>query len=211
MSNWGYVQRLKERWVWLGICWTGIWQSAGGLTSSVMEQYSTTNAVFMDGNLWFLHKQRTLNTPAPKGNCEGVDICHAVKGVFHREKGYLGKKLVSVKTDEAPAMMGRRAGFIAHFKGDTQFWRFLHDHCICHQQALCAKVIDFEHGMTPVVKQLTTEYGDPLWNPMAQQYCWLVQGFFLCYFWETSECSRKSKVKTPCCWRTQSGHLIWHL
>lgn len=40
---------------------------------------------------------------------------------------------------------------MAHSKGDTES-NFLHYRCNIHQQALCAKVIGFEHVMTPVVK-----------------------------------------------------------
>ena len=109
------------------------------------------------------------------------------------------EKLVSVTTDGAPAMIGRHTGFIAHCKGDTEFSNFLHYHCIIHQQALCAKVIGFEHVMTPVVKiinsirsrakqhrtfkvlleELSTEYGDLL---LHTEIRWLSRGRILLRF-----------------------------
>ena len=53
-------------------------------------------------------------------------------------------------------MIGRHTGFIALCKGDPDFPNFLHYHCIIHEQALCAKVIGFEHVMTPVVKIISS-------------------------------------------------------
>lgn len=45
--------------------------------------------------------------------------------------------------DRAPAMIGQHTGFIAHYKGDSDFPKLLHCHCILHQQGICAKVISF--------------------------------------------------------------------
>ena len=93
-------------------------------------------------------------------------------------------------------MTGRHAGFIAQCKGDPDFPKFLHYHCIIHQQALCAKVTGFEHVMTPVVKiingirskpkqhrifkvlleELSAEYGDLL---LHTEIRWLSTGCIL--------------------------------
>ena len=109
------------------------------------------------------------------------------------------EKLVAVTTDGAPAMIGRHAGFIAHCKGDPDFPKLLHYHCIIHQQALCAKVIGFEHVMTPVVKiinsirskakqhrifkvllqEMSAEYGDLL---LHTEIRWLSRGRVLLRF-----------------------------
>lgn len=79
----------------------------------------------------------------------GIDIYNAVKNFFVKENIAL-ENLVSVTTDRAPAMTGRHAGFIALCKGDPDFPKLLHYHCILHQQAICAKVIGFDHVMTAV-------------------------------------------------------------
>lgn len=125
------------------------------------------------------------------------------KGVLVEKKVPL-EKLVSVTTDGAPAMIGRHTGFIAHCKGDTEFPNFLHYHYIIHQQALCAKVIGFEHLMTAVVKiinsirsrakqhrtfkvlleELSTEYGDLL---LHIEIRWLSRGQILLRFFVTFE------------------------
>ncbi|CAI5638895.1 unnamed protein product [Oreochromis niloticus] len=129
----------------------------------------------------FSTKEELLTLLPLKTTTKGIDIYNAVKEFFAKKKVPL-EKLVSVTTDGAPAMIGRHTGFIAHCKGDTEFPNFMHYHCIIHQQALCAKVIGFEHVMTPVVKiinsirsrakqhrtfkvlleELSAEYGDLL-------------------------------------------------
>ncbi|KAG7520096.1 hypothetical protein JOB18_023114 [Solea senegalensis] len=99
----------------------------------------------------FSTKEELLTLLPLKTTTRGVDIYNAVKEFLVEKKVPL-EKLVSVTTDGAPAMIGRHTGFVAHCKADPEFPNFLQYHCIIHQQALCAKVICFEHVMTPVVK-----------------------------------------------------------
>ena len=99
----------------------------------------------------FSTKEEFLTLLPLKTTTRGVDIYNAVKDYFV-QKNVPVEKLVSVTTDGAPAMTGRRSGFIAHCKADPDFPTFLNYHCIIHQQAICAKVWGFDHVMAPVVK-----------------------------------------------------------
>ncbi|GFX30983.1 general transcription factor II-I repeat domain-containing protein 2A [Trichonephila clavipes] len=68
---------------------------------------------------------------------KGTDICTAVRNSL-AEKEIDLKKIVSVTTDGAPNMVGKKNGFISLFKTDVGH-SILECHCIIHQQALCAK------------------------------------------------------------------------
>ncbi|GFX96220.1 SCAN domain-containing protein 3 [Trichonephila clavipes] len=69
---------------------------------------------------------------------KGTDICTAVRNSL-AEKEIDLKKIVSVTTDGAPNMVGKKKnGFISLFKTDVGH-SILECHCIIHQQALCAK------------------------------------------------------------------------
>lgn len=148
----------------------------------------------------FSTKEDLLTLLPLKTTMRGVDIYNAVKEFFVQKKVAL-EKLVAVTTDGAPAMIGRHTGFIAHCKGDLDFPKFLHYHCIIHQQALCVKVIGFGHVMTPVVKiinsmrskvkqhrifkvlleERSAEYGDLLLHTEFH--------FVFCHFWVKSKSS----------------------
>ena len=94
----------------------------------------------------FSTKEELLALLPLKTTTRGVDVYNVVKEFLVQKKVPL-EKLVAVTTDRAPAMIGQHAGFIAHCKGDPDFPKLLHYHCIIHQHALCAKVIGFEHVM----------------------------------------------------------------
>lgn len=121
------------------------WGEAG-LASRVPGQqlYSTAEGLYQDGVWWLVHK-RTPDTAAPEDNCEEVDIYSAMSLA---EKKTPLDKLVLVTRVEAPAMIGWYNRFIAPCKGHAGPPKFLHYHCIHHQQATCAKVISFGHVMT---------------------------------------------------------------
>ncbi|GFX92593.1 SCAN domain-containing protein 3 [Trichonephila clavipes] len=66
-----------------------------------------------------------------------TDICTAVRNSLAAKQIDL-KKVVSVTTDGAPNMVGKKNGFISLFKTDVGH-SILECHCIIHQQALYAK------------------------------------------------------------------------
>ena len=64
-------------------------------------------------------------------------------------------RAVSVATDGAPSMVGRKAGVVVKLREkvreanpDQVFWNF---HCILHQEALCCKNLKMEHFMSVVI------------------------------------------------------------
>lgn len=65
-------------------------------------------------------------------------------------------RAVSVVTDDAPSMIGKKAGVMTKFRekvqalnGGDRFWTF---HCILHQEALCCKSLKMDHVMEVVVR-----------------------------------------------------------
>lgn len=65
-------------------------------------------------------------------------------------------RAVSLATDGAPSMVGKKAGVATKFKdkvqalnGGDRFWTF---HCILHQEALCCKSLKMDHVMEVVVR-----------------------------------------------------------
>ncbi|XP_066963215.1 general transcription factor II-I repeat domain-containing protein 2-like [Macrobrachium rosenbergii] len=65
-------------------------------------------------------------------------------------------RAVSLATDGAPSMVGRKAGVATKFRekvqatnGGQDFWTF---HCILHQEALCCKTLKIDHVMSVVVQ-----------------------------------------------------------
>ncbi|XP_061820631.1 general transcription factor II-I repeat domain-containing protein 2-like [Nerophis lumbriciformis] len=78
--------------------------------------------------------------------------------IFQSFKNFVEKtqlpvyKLMSITTDGAPAMVGRLNGFIAKCRQDDDFPDFLNYHCIIHQQALCAKMLNRKEIMDVAMK-----------------------------------------------------------
>ncbi|XP_069486307.1 general transcription factor II-I repeat domain-containing protein 2-like [Ambystoma mexicanum] len=99
----------------------------------------------------FTNKEEFLTLLPLKSTTSGVDIYNEVKNYFVKTKIPLNK-LVAITTDGAPAMTGRHSGFVACCKADPDFPPLLHYHCIIHHQAICAKVMGFDHVMAPVVR-----------------------------------------------------------
>lgn len=61
-------------------------------------------------------------------------------------------KLVAMSTDGAPSMIGRNHRFLALCKQNEEFPDFISFHCIIHNNALCAKILDVNDIMDVAVK-----------------------------------------------------------
>ncbi|XP_063075907.1 general transcription factor II-I repeat domain-containing protein 2A-like [Engraulis encrasicolus] len=79
---------------------------------------------------------------------KGSDIFNAVTSAVGEYGGF--EKLSTVVTDGAPAMQGRHRGFAGLLRQSGVNCPILH--CIVHQEALCAKTLDFGHVMELVTK-----------------------------------------------------------
>ena len=98
-----------------------------------------------------------------KNTTKGEDIYDALKECLIRN-GIDMKKLISVTTDGAPAMVRRRLGLIGLLMADSDFPDFQAYHCIIHQQALCSKLKDdaLKNVMDIVVKIVNFIRANPL-------------------------------------------------
>ena len=96
-------------------------------------------------------KEELLTVLPMKEHTRGEDIFQSFKNFM--EKAQLPVcKLVSITTDGAPAMIDRSNGFIAKCRDDEVFPDFLNYHCIMHQQALCAKMLNMKEIMDVATK-----------------------------------------------------------
>ncbi|XP_078542665.1 general transcription factor II-I repeat domain-containing protein 2-like [Lissotriton helveticus] len=143
----------------------------------------------------FTDKEEFLTLLPLKTTTRGADIHNEVKNYLAKQNVPL-EKLVAITTDGAPTMIEHHSGFIANCKADPDFPPLLSYHCIIHQQAICAKVMGFDHVMTPVVKiinliwtkarqhqsfkvfveEISAEYGDLLLHTRIR---WLSRGNIL--------------------------------
>lgn len=79
-----------------------------------------------------------------QGRTTGKEIAENVKICITENLHLCFKNLVSICTDGAPSMRGKNVGavtIIEQFAG-KQLFKF---HCVLHQQALCTKVLEFDH------------------------------------------------------------------
>ncbi|KAJ8031811.1 General transcription factor II-I repeat domain-containing protein 2B [Holothuria leucospilota] len=92
---------------------------------------------------------------AMKDTTTGEDIFQATKTCIE-DMGLEMEKLVSVTTDEAPAMVGARKGAVSLLENEMKDRGLNRElvklHCIIHQEALCAKSATLNNVMNVVVK-----------------------------------------------------------
>ena len=96
-------------------------------------------------------KEELLTILPMKEHMRGEDIFQSFKDSIDKTQLPVCK-LISVTTDGAPAMVGRANGFIAKCREDDAFPDFLNYHCIIHQQALCAKMLNMKEIMNVATK-----------------------------------------------------------
>ena len=80
----------------------------------------------------------------------GSDIFDKRKSCLENQKKY-SSKLVSVCIEGAQSMMGQFAGTTTLLENILNH-PLLKYHCIVHQESLCGKTLNLQHGMLPVVK-----------------------------------------------------------
>ena len=96
-------------------------------------------------------KEELLTVLFMKEQTRGEDIFQTFKNFIEKTELPM-YKLVSITTNGAPAMVGRVNGFIAKCRQDDAFPDFLNYHCIIHQQALCAKMLNMKEIMDVATK-----------------------------------------------------------
>ncbi len=90
-----------------------------------------------------------------KDTTTGEDIFNSLVGALN-DLGVDWDKAVSLATDGAPAMVGRKVGVAIRLKEKLRSLnpnhKFCNIHCILHQEALCSKTLKMEHVMDVVLK-----------------------------------------------------------
>lgn len=100
--------------------------------------------------------EELLDLASLHSTAKGVDIFDAVSKSLNKYcNGF--KKLHGVATDGAPAMVGKKDGFVGKFI--QRQIDVIPVHCFIHQQALCGKAIKLEETMKIVTKIINTIRG----------------------------------------------------
>ena len=99
----------------------------------------------------FTIKEELLDMVALRETTRGVDIKNALDEALTRSDVPLNK-LVSVATNGAPAMVGKRVGLIGLMKCNANFPAFLPIHCIIHREHLAAKRFRYEDVIKTVLE-----------------------------------------------------------
>ena len=96
-------------------------------------------------------KEELFDLVAIRETTRGVDIKNALDEALTRFHVPLNK-LVSVATDGAPAMEGKRVGLIGLMTCDPNFPEFLPIHCIIHREHIAAKHRTYEDVIKTVLE-----------------------------------------------------------
>jgi hypothetical protein len=112
--------------------------------------------VFSNGSI----KEELLKTIPLHGKTRGEDIFQSFYASL-LEMNVPIYKLVSVTTDGASAITSENVGLIGLCRKDPTSPDFFSYHCVIHQQALCTKVICFQHVMSVVQKTINSVCARP--------------------------------------------------
>lgn len=105
-----------------------------------------------------------------KDTCTGADILESVLKMSTDMKLDFNK-CIGVTTDGAPAMIGANKGFVSLFHQHIGMEKDLIKlHCIIHQDALCAKSLNFKYIMDVVVKTVNFILARGLNHRQFQQF-----------------------------------------
>ena len=85
-----------------------------------------------------------------KGRSTEKDTCTELINCVNKKLAYSFTNLVTICTDGAPAMCGKHTGAVSLIQEVIER-RIIILHCLIHQQALCGKILKFDHVMSVVV------------------------------------------------------------
>ena len=120
-------------------------QKADCISLAVDESTDITEHAQLVVFVRFFNKEENKNCEDLLGvtslgsNTRGEDIYKAIKKML-ADRGIDVKKVVSITTDGAPAMLGREKGAVARMREDHP--DLISYHCIIHQSVLCATLSD---------------------------------------------------------------------
>lgn len=98
----------------------------------------------------FVVKEELLDLVALQESTRGVDIKNALDSIMKTFDVPLNK-LVSIATDGAPAMLGKKIGLIGLLGDDFQIPQFIPIHCIIHREHLVTKYLKYPDVMKTVL------------------------------------------------------------
>lgn len=149
--------------------------------------------------------EELLDLQSLKGQTRAVDLYDSLCSAVDSMK-LPWSKVSAIVTDGAPAMAGGQSGLATRIcnKVSEHGGSAVKLHCIIHQQVLCAKCLQFDHVMKPVVKTINfirskalnhrqfqqflldmdAEYGDVLYHTDVR---WLSRGTALKRFFSLRE------------------------
>ncbi|GFX19916.1 SCAN domain-containing protein 3 [Trichonephila clavipes] len=144
------------------------------LDESIDTTKSARLAVFARYCVGNIIKEELIAITSLLTTTKGTDICTAVRNSL-AEKEIDLKKIVSVTTDGAPNMVGKKKnGFITLFKTDVRH-SILECYCIIHQQALYAKrgLTSLDNVITLVTKIVNLISSQALNKRKFDALCWM--------------------------------------